>query len=209
MRNDLYPQNTVTAILETDLVTTETKKVLKTRLERKETVHPSFFDDNSFLTLNAVCACLIPQHNRKKQVDIAGCLDSILAEGKGNGWRYDEMPPDNEAFLYGLSGINETSQIMFEAAFGVLDTEAQHKVLCSIQDGTAGGKTWERIAARLFFEELLAQVVELYYSHPFAKEEIGEVAMADAKGWQKIGLNEHEAHEPQTISSNNDKQPIP
>ncbi len=51
-----------------------------------------------------------------------------------------------------------------------------------------------------FFEELLAQIVEIYYSRPEAKEEIGEVAYADAKGWQKIGLNEMEIREPKPLN---------
>lgn len=200
MRNDTYPQGTVSALLDTDLVTSETRDVLQERLERKEIIKPSFFDNETFITLRAVCNRLIPQSNPKKAVDVAGCLDSILAEGKGNGWRYNELPPDDKAYLTGLYGINETSKIMFRTAFKLLDEAKQDDVLHSIQDNTASGKTWETMPAHLFFEELLAAIVEIYYSHPYAKEEIGEVAMADAKGWQKIGLNELEAHEPKALN---------
>lgn len=200
MRNDKYPAGTVSALLDTDLVTPETRNVLKERLERKETIEPSFFDLGTFITLRAVCNRLIPQPDAGKTVDVAGCLDSILAEGKGNGWRYNDMPPDDKAYLTGLHGINETSKTMFGAAFTLLGEAAQDQVLHSIQNNTAVGKTWETIPARLFFEELLAAVVEFYYSHPFAKEEIGEVAMADAKGWLKMGLNQLEAHEPKVLN---------
>ncbi|MEJ7685397.1 MAG: gluconate 2-dehydrogenase subunit 3 family protein [Segetibacter sp.] len=124
----------------------------------------------------------------------------MLAEGKGNGWRYNEMPPDDKAYVTGLYGINETSKIMFGATFKLLDAAKQDQVLISIQDNTAYGKTWETMPSYLFFEELLAQLVEFYFSHPYAKEDIGEVAMADAKGWQKIGLNELEAHEPEALN---------
>lgn len=200
MRNDTYPQGTVSALLDTDLVTSETRNVLKERLERKEITEPSFFDKETFITLHAVCNRLLPQTNLQKAVDLAGCLDSILAEGKGNGWRYNEMPPDDKAHLTGLYGINETSKIMFGSDFTLLDAAKQDHVLRSIQNNNAGGKTWETMPAHLFFEELLAQLAEIYYSHPYTKEEIGEVAMADAKGWQKIGLNELEAHEPELLN---------
>lgn len=197
----MYPQGTVRALLHTELISSETRNVLQERLERKETIKPSFFDNETFITLRAVCNRLIPQNNPEKAVDVAGCLDSVLAEGKGNGWRYDEMPPDEKAHPTGLYGINETSKIMFGADFKLLGDAEQDQVLSSIQNNIAGGKTWETMPAHLFFEELLAQLVELYYSHPYAKEEIGEVAMADAKGWQKIGLNQIETYEPKVLNN--------
>jgi gluconate 2-dehydrogenase gamma chain len=200
MRNDKYQPGSVTALLNTDLVTTETRGVLKERLQREAVTNPSFFDKESFITLRAVCNRLIPQPTWEKTVDVAGCLDSILKEGKGDGWRYDKMPPDDNAYTKGLYGVDETSKIIFGAAFKLLDLPSQDNVLTSIQNNTAPGKTWNVIAANLFFEELLAQVVEIYYSHPYAKEDIGEVAMADAKGWTKIGLNELEAHEPKVLN---------
>lgn len=201
MRNDTYPPGTVSALLDTDLVTSETRNVLKERLEWKEITEPSFFDRETFITLHAVCNRLLPQTYLQYGVDLAGCLDSILAEGKGNGWRYNEMPPDDRAHLSGLYGINETSKIMFGAGFPLLEDAEQDEVLRSVQDNNAEGKTWETMPAHLFFEELLAQLVEIYYGHPYGKEEIGEVAMADAKGWQKIGLNELEAHEPEVLNT--------
>lgn len=200
MRNDKYPQGTLSTLLDTSMVTYETREVLKERLVRKEIRKPSFFDNETFTTLRAVCKRLIPQPDRERTVDVAGCLDTILAEGKGNGWRYDELPPDDKAYPTGLYGINETAKIMFGVAFKLLDAAKQDQVLSLIQNNTARGKTWESMPAHLFFEELLAALVELYYSHPYAKEQIGEVAMADAKGWQKIGLNELEAHEPKALN---------
>jgi len=157
---------------------------------------PFFFDAESFLTLGAVCRQLIPQPNPKRMVDLAGCLDDMLAAGKGNGWRYNAMPTDEAAFTMGLKGISETASLMYGSRFHQLAATEQNHLLTLIQSGDVTGTTWKLLPAQLFFEELLAALVEIYYSHPYAKEEIGEVAFADAKGWEKIGLNEWEAHEP-------------
>lgn len=198
MRNDYYPIGTVQALIHTDLVTTSSRKALQKRID---TIHdaPQYFDEEIFVTLNAVCMRLIPQTNTDRMVDLAGCLDGILAEGKGNGWRYDAMPADGKAFIIGLYGINYTSASMFQKRFYLLSSREQDEVLTSIKSGTVTGLTWQVISSKLFFEDLLAALVELYYSHPYAKEEIGEVAMADVKGWQKIGLNELEAYEPEPL----------
>lgn len=198
MRNDHYPHGTVQALLLTDRLTSNTCEALQKRLEKIYTATPRFFDANTFLTLRAVCMRLIPQQ-QERMIDLAGSLDEILAEGKGNGWRYDTMPADGKAFMMGLYGINKTSVSDFGRVFYLLEAKEQDKILTSIQSGAARGLTWELISGKLFFEELLAAVTELYYSHPFAKEEIGEVAMADVKGWQKIGLNELEEHEPEIL----------
>ncbi len=199
MRNDHYPEGTVRALLQTDFVTENTRAVLINRLEKQETVTPLFFNDTAFATLRSVCARLIPQPNRSQKIDIAGMLDEQLAAGKGNGWRYDQMPPDKEAYTLGLQGVDETAVLMFGNAFILLTAEDQDDVLKAVQSGSVEGKVWEQLPANLFFEELLASIVEIYYSHPLAKEEIGEVAFADAKGWQKTGLNEQEQWEPLAI----------
>ncbi len=94
---------------------------------------------------------------------------------------------------------------MYDKTFDLLAEAEQDDVLSDVQSGKAKGKIWEQMPASLFFQELLTSLTELYYSHPLAKEEIGEVAFADGKGWQSIGLNEHEEHEPLSIKQVDDK----
>jgi hypothetical protein len=201
MRNDHYPQGTVQALLLTEAVTANTRCALQNRLQKEVVVVARFFDADMYHTLRAVCMRLIPQAEPERMVDLAGCLDSRLAEGKGDGWRYDAMPTDGKAFMIGLNGISKTSVSRFGLDFHLLAAKEQDEILDLIQSGAATGPAWQIIPAALFFEELLAALVEIYYSHPFAKEDIGEVAMADAKGWQKIGLDELEVQEPQPLKN--------
>lgn len=199
MRNDHYPVGTVSALLHTDLVKPNTMEVLLDRLDKKHSVVPRFFDEKSFQVLHALCTCLIPQANRLQAIDLPGLLEEHLISGAGKGWRYNEMPPDKITFSRGLYGINETSESIYQREFTLLDHSEQDIVIKEIQSGVAEGKTWDQISPVRFFDELLALLTELYYSHPIAKEEIGEVSFADGKGWQRIGLNQLEAHEPLPI----------
>ncbi len=198
--HDHYPTGTVRALLQSDLVTEATRQVLVDRLQQNEVVIPQFFNAQLFVTLKAVCARLIPQPATQERVDLAGTLDRFAAEGKGNGWRYDVLPPDEETYKKGVAAIDETSTLHFGLPFHLLATENQDEVLQQIQNGTAPGATWLIIPAPVFFEELLAALVEIYYSHPFGKEEIGDASMADKKGWQKIGLNELQIQEPKRLN---------
>lgn len=199
---DNYPTGTVRALLETDLVTPPTRHALQARLRQPAVTTPRFFDARDFATLRAACARLIPQTEREQAIDLAGALDERLAAGKGDGWRYDQMPPDGEAHRRGLRGLDETAQALLAMNFQQLEAAQQDEVLLAVQRGEAHGETWRTLPARRFFEELLAELTEIYYSHPLAKEEIGDASMADAHGWQKISLDEHEAHEPRVIKTN-------
>ncbi len=220
MTNAKYPSGSVRSLLDTDLMTEQTRLVIQSRLAPEDiapndatpstvtengAAHvdvstPRFFDAETFATLKASCARLIPQNDRTRTVDLAGAIDARLAEGKSDGWRYDDMPSDGEAHERGIHGLDESAQLMFGKVFRELDEAAQDKTLLAVQRGEALGETWRTIPAKHFFEELLAELTECYYSDPLTQEEIGYVGMADAKGWQRIGLNELESHEPRPLS---------
>ncbi len=191
-----YQPGTVRALLDTDLVTPATRDALRARLEGRDGRPGRFFRPGALLALCAACARLIPQPRREDPIDVAGCIDQRLADAIGDGWRYDSMPPDAEAYEAGLAGLDETARLRYGSAFHELEAPRQDDVLLALQRGEAQGKAWERIPARRFFEELLAESVQFYYSHPLAQEEIGYVGMADAPGWQAIGLDQLEPREP-------------
>ena len=194
MEQSPYPSGTVRQLLKTSYVTPKTKDVLEARLAESSTLKPSFFDTASFAILQAVSDRLIPQSHG---IDLAGALDRRLAINTGDGWRYNTMPPDAIAHRLGLRGIEESAQIRFDRGFVSLSETEQDTLLNSIQQGTAPGETWQQIPASRYFEELLTELTETYYSHPLAQEEIGYVGMADAQGWNAIGLNQLESWEPQ------------
>ena len=196
-----YPPGSVRALLETDLVTPQTRAALIERLEEETTATPRFFDDNAFDTLRAACARLLPQPERAalQTIDLAGVIDERLAKGEGDGWRYDVMPPDGEAFRRGLRGLDESARDICGRSFRELDETAQDVILLAVQGGKVLGEAWQTVSPTRFFEELLAGATESYYSHPLAQEEIGYVGMADAHGWQLIGLDQLEMWEPRAL----------
>ena len=197
----LYPPGTVLVLLESDLVTPATRRALQDRLQTPAIVEPRFFDAAAFETLCAVCDRLIPQSERPRPIDLAGTFDARLADmqpfgGGGDGWRFAIMPPDRIMHVAGLEGIEQTSAAMFDRAYTAIGETQADEVLRAVQSGTATGSVWTEMDAGRYFEELLAQIVDIYYSHPLASEEIGYVGMADAHGWQALGLGARELHEP-------------
>lgn len=194
----IWPQGTVRALLATDHVTRPTRAALEARLAVPPVMVPRALDGPSLATLRAACARLIPQDGPDR-VDIAGTLDARLADDARDGWRYDAMPSDRDAMLLGLTGLDETGQVLFGDVFAHLAPPGQDAVLAAVRAGSAPGAVWTRLPARLWFEELLAEVAEIWMAHPIGQEAVGYVGFADAHGWRRIGLDEHEAIEPAPV----------
>jgi len=191
----VYPPGTVRALLDTPLVGGKTRQVLEARLAKPTVKSPAFLNSRAFATLRAACERLIPQTGADR-VDVAGAIDARLAEKRGNGWRYEALPPDGEAYRRGLNGLDETARALCDVDFIRLDPAGQDRVLSAVQGGAPPGETWRTLSAVRWFEEMLVEATEVFYAHPLAQEEIGFVGMADAQGWSRIGLNEREPHEP-------------
>jgi hypothetical protein len=192
----VYPPGTVRALIESDLVTLPTRRALGERLRRRSAVMPRFFVRDAFAAIGAACDRLIPQRERERPIDLAGELDARLADGAGDGWRYAQMPSDPRMHSMGAAGLDQTALAMFGAGLASLPGAERDAVLRAVQSGEAPGEVWAQMDAACYFEELLALLVDIYYAQPLALEEIGYVGMADGHGWQAIGLDERDAHEP-------------
>jgi|SRR5919202_1048320 hypothetical protein len=196
--SDHYPEGTVRALLNTDHITEATRQALTERISFPSR-QPQFFSDEEYALLQAICDRLIPQQDRPQYIDLAGGIDERLTKNMSNGWRYDVMPPDRDSFKLGLKGVSETAIALFQQPFQQLSTEQQDNVLMAIQLAEVEGGIWDALPAERFFEELLTEAVENYYSHPLSMEEIGCVSMADRPGWQRIGLNQLDDREPRPL----------
>jgi hypothetical protein len=191
-----YPSGTVRALLGTAHVSEATRAAVQNRLVAPAAYEPQFLAPETFALLEAVAARLFPQPDRPEQpILLAPAVDQRLAEGRADGWRYDALPPDREAYRLGLGGIQEIAQALLQADFMVLSAEQQDAVLQALATGTPPGTVWATLDAGRFFEEMLAELTETYYAHPLAQEEIGYVGLADLPAWTKIGLNEKENRE--------------
>ena len=198
-----YPTGTVSTLIESKNVSVPTRQALQQRMAGTHTDKPLFLNEPSFGTLRAICGRLIQRDGTAGQVDIAGQIDSALADGTGNGWRYDALPPDAQTYQLGLAGCDQTASVFFGALFVQLEDIQQDSVLRAVQQGNAPGNVWQKIPSTLFFKVLLAFAVEICYGHPLVQESIGYAGMADVPGWQLLELNQLEAREPRLLPTKN------
>jgi len=91
-------------------------------------------------------------------------IDHRLAENVTDGYRYEDMPPDREAYTLGLQAIDETAATLHHAGFLEIGLPEQDALLRSLHDGEppADHPTWARMPAHRFWMLLLGDCIEAY-----------------------------------------------
>lgn len=157
---------------------------------------PVAMTEAQLTTLRSVVARVIPQSEAPDSltIDIAARIDRMLAEGKGDGWRYADLPNDGEACRDGLQMLNEFAEKLAGCNFEQLNREAQ--------DGLLGGITTGKISSSKFnlqrwFEDIRAIATQIYVAHPQTLARMGYSGFADdPDGFVQLGIGQVEAWEP-------------
>ncbi|MGI8495312.1 MAG: GMC family oxidoreductase, partial [Pyrinomonadaceae bacterium] len=179
----IFPSKNIRELLESDSVTEPTRKALSERFDFNPNYAPRFFNRKEFDTLKAICDALAPSGVVPCDF-VAGEIDKRLFENTGNGWRYDEMPPDGDAYRIALPIFDRIAQRHFTRDFAAITNEQRVEIVRKMRDGgEMFGEIPPKFSAARFFEEIFAEFVELFYSHPLVLEEIGYIGFADARGW--------------------------
>ena len=145
-------------------------------------------------------------------LDLAARLDRRLASGSGDGWRFLALPPDAQAYRAALRTLDAAARAAQGRPFVALDGDHQDALLTlcaqaelTVPDTLGGRLDGDRM--RFWFEDLRADAVRLWLSHPAALARIGfsgigaggdrpgEIA-AGLPGFHTVGLDAPEAWEP-------------
>ncbi len=172
-----------------------TREVVRKRLE--EVPDRSFFSEQEWHTLQAVCDRILPQPERgSAAVPIAPWIDQKLAQSRGGGYRYADMPPMREAWRLGLAGVEAESLLRFGQSFAEMNGTNQDTVLLTIQRGDVADDAWQRLPPTRFFRSvLLKSIVAQYYAHPAAWSETGFGGPASPRGYVRLGIGQHDPWE--------------
>jgi len=178
----------------------QTREVVRKRLEEIPPVR--FFSDEEAQLLAAVAERIVlqPDRSQAEKIPIVPWIDEKLYEDKRDGYRYQGMPPQREAWRLGLKGINESARILFDGqAFVDLDPQSQDVVLTHIERGDPPGVAWDALPATRFFKDVLCStIVKIYYVQPLAWNEIGYNGPSSPRGhvrkWEG-GVDPWEAQE--------------
>jgi hypothetical protein len=174
-----------------------TRKVVVDRVAKVPPIR--FFTPDEATLMAAVLARVLPQDDRdeRHRIPILNYLDERLFANRGEGYRYESMPPDGEAHRLGLTGIDAAARALHQKPFLECSPREQELVLVGLHDGkpAGGDDVWRRMPPHRYFLLLVKDACEAYYAHPYAWDEIGFGGPAYPRGYFRLEHGEPEPWE--------------
>jgi hypothetical protein len=151
-----------------------------------------FFTPGEQAVATALCDRLLDQSSEPR-VPVAQFIDSRLAEQETDGWLYDDMPEDAQAWRACLGFLTEDAQAKFGAPFADCGESDQHELIQAVQD--LGSGDWHGLNAAHVWSLWTRYACTAFYAHPGAWSEIGFPGPAYPRGYKNPGVDGREPFE--------------
>lgn len=158
-----------------------------------------FFSQGEAKLMQAICDHIIPQDDRdeSRRIPIVPEIDKRLHEHRIPGYRFDDMPPDEDAYRLALEAIDLMAIETHHRGFLELDMRQQDLLLKSLHDAKPSGakEIWKHLPVHRFWQLLVQDCIEAYYAHPWAWDEIGFGGPAYPRAYMRLENGEPEPWE--------------
>ena len=133
----------------------------------------------------------------ESRVPVVNMVDARLAEEETDGWRYDNMPRDGEAWRASLVALDEEARSREGCTFALLSRDGQARLLKDVCDLHTG--LWQGMPADRAWSLWTRYACTAFYSHPLAWDEIGFSGPAYPRGDKNLGVDRLEPFEVRDI----------
>lgn len=165
-----------------DGVTTE---VIEKRMEERRGL--CFFSVAEAETAGALLDRLLAQDEAPK-VPVLELVDARLEAGDIDGWRYQDLPEDRQAWRGSLAFLDEDAEARFGRRFAACGAEEQGELV----QGIADADSWHGWPAQHVWSLWTRYACSAFYSHPYAWNEVGFGGPAYPRGYKvlRVGWRE-------------------
>ena len=172
-----------------------TRDVVLERVEKVPSI--SFFGDAEAATLTAFCDVATAQ-DAEPRIHVLAYIDEKLASGERDGWQYYDLPDDGELWKLVARGLDREAQHIGFATFDEAPLESQTGIVHRFSHAGLHGGVWDEVNVARAWKVVMRYVVQAYYAHPWAWNEIGFGGPAYPRGYGAFGspeLGEEESWE--------------
>lgn len=153
-----------------------------------------FFNDAERACATALLDLLTGQDgNDQYAVPVLEMIDARLAAGETDGWRYEDMPEDGQAWRDTLSYLDDDAFRRCGTTFAGASAVDQMALLQAVQD--LGSAEWHGLPASHVWSLWTRYACTAFYSHPAAWSEIGFPGPAYPRGYKNAGVGKLEPFE--------------
>lgn len=150
----------------------------------------SFFSLSEQATAGALLDQLLAQRDEPK-VPVLAMLDRRLAVEETDGWRYEDMPDDPEAWRVTLAALEDDAVTQFGRSFHQLAWEQQGRLIQTVNESSK----WHGMQGAHVWSLWTRYACAAFYSHPWVWNEIGFGGPAYPRGYKALGVDKREGWE--------------
>jgi hypothetical protein len=164
-----------------------TRGVVLDRVRRVPPIH--FFDEREVATLGTFCDLVMAQDGEPR-IPVLAMVDEKLSEGRAEGYRYADMPPDPEVWREVARMLDAAASEEGSENFGAARQDAQLRIVSRFAEGEL---RWEGCPVDKAWGVVMRDILSAFYSHPWAWNEIGFGGPAYPRGFARLapGQREH------------------
>lgn len=156
--------------------------------------HPtglSFFTPAEVAVAAPLLDLLLAQDGEPR-VPVLELIDTRLAVGETDGWHYDGMPQDSDAWRQTLAALDQDARNRFGSGFADLGSTQQAVLVQVVQDADGD---WHGFQSWHVWSLWTRYACTAFYSHPWAWNEIGFPGPAYPRGYLNLGVDALEKQE--------------
>jgi hypothetical protein len=177
-----------------------TTRVVLSRLGPVQPVE--FFSSEEEPTARALVDRLLGQDDDPK-IPVLEMIDQRLLERRGDGYRYEDMPEDWDAWRRSVAALDADARATYGQPFWDVTATAQMQIIEEVRKLEGD---WHGMPAARVFSLWLRYACSAFYSHPWAFNEIGFGGPAYPRGYKNLGLNRRENWE---VAERDAEDPVP
>ncbi len=167
----------------------------------------AFFTMAQAAAASALCDLLLHQ-DREPRVPVMAMIDRRLAIGESDGWHYDDMPEDGQAWRDTLRFLDEDAAAEGTAYFAQLMPADQARIVQRVQD--LASNPWHGFPAKQVWSLWTRYACAEFYAHPWSWNEIGFGGPAYPRGYKnRSKTGSHGGRERWEIADHDDADPVP
>jgi Gluconate 2-dehydrogenase subunit 3 len=159
-------------------------------LDRVENAPPlRFFDEGEATALTVLCD-LVTAQDAEPKIPVLAYVDEKLFHGSLDGFRYFDMPDDRETWRRVARGLDQTARERGAGSFALASAQVRLEVCHDFANGDLHGGVWATLNVSRAWSLVLRHILQAFYAHPWAWNEIGFGGPAYPRGYAAFGSPE-------------------
>jgi hypothetical protein len=126
-------------------------------------------------------------------VPVFEMVDARLSAGETDGWRYDDMPEDGQAWRDALAHLDADASRRCGTSFADAPAADRSALVQAVQD--LKSDDWHGLPAGHVWSLWTRYACTAFYAHPAAWAEIGFPGPAYPRGYKNVGVDRREPFE--------------